>query len=188
MDLKKSVLLLFCGAFHCTLPCLPDCKCEGDKIKCDNGQYKDLPRPVDSVTSLTMVNNSFTQLDMLDITQWNALNMLNLTDNNILTVIKSSEDVSPHQSLVSLDLSRNSLQVLHIRVFSDFPCLEYLNLSRNHLHTLSDGTSLPVLKHLHLEYNHLQEIPSLLLASSAHLHLIQLSHNRISRLTGNNLN
>ena len=196
--------LLLCRMCVCSIEwpaeCLPDCHCkplhhedkEGVEMNCRDGEYSAIPNPrgddktPPGVISLNLANNSVSHLDLVLLTQWMGLQILNLSSNKVKSVAKSTEDFSPLESLKILDLSRNSLQVLHSMVFVGLPSLRILNVSHNQIHTVSEGAFvLPSLVELDISHNAMTEAPSHLLDTSPHIDVIAFSHNRISRLLGN---
>ena len=183
--------------------CLPDCQCRpfdhGDtqsiEMNCRNGEYSVVPNPLvrargdekspPDVISLNLANNSVEHLDLVFLSEWSRLEILNLSNNKVKSVGKSTEDFSTLESLKILDLSRNSLQVLHSTVFVGLPSLRCLNLSHNQIHTVSEGAFvLPSLVELDISHNAMTEAPTHLFETSPHIDAIAFSHNRISRLLG----
>ena len=171
--------------------CLHGCDCSSlqDMIDCRNGGYRAMPlyreKTTPHIKILNLANNSVTHLDLVTISLWTNLQVLNLSSNNVKYVEKHTEDFSPLESLKILDLSRNSLQVLHSAVFLGLPSLHTLNLSHNQIHTVAEGAFvLPSLVLLDISHNHITEAHHHLLGSSPHIELINFSHNRLSRLLG----
>jgi Leucine-rich repeat (LRR) protein len=79
----------------------------------------------------------------------------------------------------SLDLSSNSLKVLHTFVLAGFPLLRTLNLSHNQIHSVTEGAFiLPSLHELDLSQNQMTEISSHLFETSPHLDIIIFAHNK----------
>ena len=197
---KKSeiyfcVILLFITKCVCSVKpdgwCLHGCDCSSlqDMIDCRNGGYRAMPLYREKTTPhskiLNLANNSVTHLDLVTISQWTNLQVLNLSSNNVKYVEKHTEDFSPLESLKILDLSRNSLQVLHSAVFLGLPSLHTLNLSHNQIHTVAEGAFvLPSLVVLDISHNQITEAHHHLLGSSPHIEVINFSHNRLSRLLG----
>ena len=185
--------------------CLQDCTCGISKdgrsairqIDCRNANYRRMPNtPVNaqnreksfSAIRLILSENRIDHLDVVFLNQWKSLEVLILSKNKLKSLSKSTEDVSSMPSLKSLDLSSNSLQVLHTFVLVGFPSLRILNISHNQIHTISEGAFLlPSLHELDLSHNQMTEAAPHLFDSSPQLHIIRFSHNRVSRLLGNSL-
>ena len=194
-ELFFSVVLLFVTKCVCSVDdddvCLHGCDCSSqqDMIDCRNGGYRAVPlyseKTSPHIKILHLANNSVTTLDLVTISLWSNLQVLNLSSNNVKYVEKHTEDFSPLESLKILDLSRNSLQVLHSAVFLGLPSLHTLNLSHNQIHTVAEGAFvLPSLVVLDISHNHITEAHQHLLGSSPHIEVINFSHNRLSRLLG----
>ena len=182
--------------------CLQDCKCRISssairEINCRNANYRRMPNtPVYALTTeksfsgirLILSENRIDHLDVVFLNQWKSLEVLILSKNKLKSLSKSTEDESSMPSLKSLDLSSNSLQVLHTFVLAGFPSLRILNISHNQIHTISEGAFiLPSLHELDLSHNQMTEAAPHLFDSSPQLHTIRFSHNRVSRLLGNSL-
>ena len=164
-------------------------------MNCMNGEYSAVPNPLvrarndkkspPDVISLNLANNSVAHLDLVFLSQWKRLEILNLSNKKVKSVAKSTEDFPPLKSLKILDLSMNSLQVLHSLVFVGLPSLWCLNLSHNQIHTVSEGAFvLPSLVELDISHNAMTEAPAHLWDTSPLIDTIAFSHNRISRLLG----
>ena len=70
-------------------------------------------------------------------------------------------------------------------MFVGLPSLRCLNLSHNHIHTVSEGAFvLPSLVELDISHNAMIEAPPHLFETSPYIDTIAFSHNRISRLLG----
>ena len=197
VELAISVLLLFVTACLCSEDdddwCLHGCDCSSlqDMIDCRNSQYSAVPgrdMTAPHIKILNLANNSVSHLDLVHLSQWSNLQVLNLSSNKVKYVEKYTEDFSPLESLKILDLSWNSLQVLHSSVFLGLPSLQTLNLSHNQIHTVSEGAFvLPSLVKLDISHNHISEAQMHLFGSSPHIEVINFSHNRLSRLLGKTL-
>lgn len=177
------------GYQHSQSQCLPECSCLSPGsptiLDCKSGTYTRLPPPPPDLnpTTLDLTNNSISHLDLVAVGQWVGLQHLHLGSNGLKSVAKSSEDFSPLTSLTSLDLSRNSIQVLHTFVFVGLPLLTHLNLSHNQLHTIASGAFvLPALQVIDLSHNAMVEVEQHLFDTSPALSTIKFSHNKISRL------
>ena len=194
VELAISALLLFVTACVCSVDdddwCLHGCDCSSlqDMIDCRNSQYSAVPgrdMTAPHIKILNLANNSVSHLDLVHLSQWTSLQVLNLSSNKVKYVEKYTEDFSPLESLKILDLSWNSLQVLHSSVFLGLPSLQTLNLSHNQIHTVSEGAFvLPSLVKLDISHNHISEAQSHLFGSSPHIEVINFSYNRLSRLLG----
>ena len=183
--------------------CLPDCSCQNGKhaggaimeIDCRNAHYRRIPSPLVyaknkedrfSRVRLILAANRIEHLDVVFLNQWKTLEVLILSKNKLKSLSKSTEDETSMGSLKSLDLSSNSLQVLHTFVLAGFPSLRTLNLSHNQIHTITEGAFiLPSLHELDLSHNQMTEVAPHLFDTSPHLNIIRFAHNRVSRLLGN---
>jgi len=178
-----------CYQQHSQTQCLPECSCPSPGpptlLDCKSGTYTRLPRPPPDFkpTTIDFSNNSISHLDLVAVGDWVGLQHLHLGSNGLKSVAKSSEDFSPLTTLTTLDLSRNSIQVLHTFVFVGLPLLTHLNLSHNQLHTIASGAFvLPALQVIDLSHNAMVEVEQHLFDTSPSLSTIKFSHNKISRL------
>lgn len=87
--------------------------------------------------------------------------------------------------LLELDLSKNAFTELSFgETMND---LTTLDASRNDLTALTENvfTKTPKLKELHLQWNQIQSLPSTVFSGMAKLELLDLSHNQIKTILGN---
>merc|ERR1711894_809646 len=106
--------------------------------------------------ALLLENNYITRADLAFLKSFSKLKFLSLKKNLLRAISKSTEDYQPFFNLLYMDLSDNSMHVIHPYVFSGFPSLKVLNLSGNVLHTISmNAFSLPALETLDLSNNQL---------------------------------
>ena len=106
--------------------------------------------------ALLLENNFITRVDLAFLKSFPKLKFLSLRKNLLRAISKSTEDYQPFFNLLYMDLSDNSMHVIHPYVFSGFPSLKMLNLSGNVLHTISaNAFSLPALETLDLARNQL---------------------------------
>ena len=195
-----TIVLLGMLTKSSTLSCLPECHCKygqdrgyGVEMDCRDGKMRRLPRPEgfgknkeSLIIAIFLTNNSIEHLDVVFLSQWSSLEILDLSQNNIKSLSKSTEDETLMSNLKIVNLSFNSLQVLHGLVFAGFPSLITLNLSHNQIHTISESALvLPSLLELDLSYNQISEAVPHLFDTSPNLDIIRFSHNRLSRLLGN---
>ena len=109
-----------------------------------------------SANALLLASNFITRVDLAFLKYYPKLRFLSLRNNLVRAISKSTEDYQPFFSLVHMDLSDNSMHVIHPYVFSGFPSLKTLNLSGNVLHTIAaNAFSLPALETLDLARNQL---------------------------------
>ena len=212
MNVKLLILLTYAlsdkvsGSSKPSNPsCLPDCSCQNKKhssnarieIDCRNAHYKRMPSPLVYAEDkdnhftpirLTLTENRIEHLDVAFLNQWKTLEVLSLSQNKLKSLSKSSEDETSMANLKSLDLSSNSLQVLHTFVLAGFPLLRTLNLSNNQIHSIMEGAFiLPSLHELDLSHNQMTEVSSHLFETSPRLVIIRFAHNKVSRLLGNSI-
>ncbi|XP_041652894.1 transforming growth factor beta activator LRRC32-like [Cheilinus undulatus] len=134
--------------------------------------------------------------------QLRSLKHLNLKENNIKTL---QPDSFKKNSLVSLNLGRNPDLIMRVGAFEgvqnsleslilsevnmntsdlSLPCMQalaHLNISNNHLDLLPGSLSCSPLRELDLRNNHFKSLNhSLILAMSAHLHLMYISGNHLN--------
>ena len=104
-------------------------------------------------------DNFISRVDLEFLKHYPNLKFLSLRRNMLRAISKSTEDYQPFANLVHMDLSDNSMHVIHPYVFSGFPSLKMLNLSGNVLHTISaNAFTLPALETLDLAHNQLEVI------------------------------
>ena len=109
-----------------------------------------------SADALLLENNFIARVDLAFLKSFPSLKFLSLRNNLVRAISKSTEDYQPFFNLLHMDLSDNSMHVIHPYVFSGFPSLKTLNLSGNVLHTISSNAfSLPALETLDLARNQL---------------------------------
>ena len=111
--------------------------------------------------ALWLENNYITRADLSFLKSFPKLKFLSLRRNLLRAISKSTDDYQPFFNLLYMDLSDNTMHVIHPYVFSGFPSLKMLNLSGNVLHTISaNAFSLPSLETLDLARNQLGVINS----------------------------
>ena len=111
--------------------------------------------------ALLLENNYITRADLAFLKSFQKLKFLSLRRNLLRAISKSTDDYQPFFNLLYMDLSDNTMHVIHPYVFSGFPSLKMLNLSGNVLHTISaNAFSLPSLETLDLARNQLGVINS----------------------------
>ncbi|CAL8109057.1 unnamed protein product [Orchesella dallaii] len=150
-------------------------------LEIESGGFEGLSR----LESLDLSLNNIYMLEdnvFLDL----QLRLLNISSNSISAL--SSKVFSGLSSLLSLDLSRNSLSSQRITgdAFESLVRLVILNLSHNQLTTLSPATfrHLNSLQVLHLGNNGISSIAEGAFETLINLHNLDLSNNRISSLDG----
>ncbi|XP_069961193.1 G-protein coupled receptor GRL101-like [Cherax quadricarinatus] len=109
------------------------------------------------------------------------INRLIFADNN-LSVTLDEEPIRGHDSIVYLDLSRNHIQHLRNGTFKHLWRLRILILSDNNLTTLTEGAfhGLHNLRTLHLNGNQIGSLSSVAFYGLGALPTLDLSHQRLS--------
>ena len=184
-NFELVVVLLLVTACLCSVEeddwCLPGCECSSlqDMIDCRNGEYRSVPgrdMTTPHIKILNLANNSVSHLDLVHLSQWSNLQVLNLSSNKVKYVEKYTEDFSPLESLKILDLSRNSLQVLHSAILLGLSSLQTLN----QIHTMSEGAFvLPSLVVLDISHRHISEAQIHPFGPSPHIEVINFSLQQI---------
>ena len=136
----SSAVLLFVTKCMCSVEpdgwCLHGCDCsslstlQDMQMDCRDGELTAVPgrdMTAPDMKILNLANNSVSHLDLVHLSQWSNLQVLNLSSNKVKYVEKYTEDFSPLESLKILDLNRNSLQVLHSAILLGLSSLQTLN-------------------------------------------------------------
>ncbi|CAB4058629.1 unnamed protein product [Lepeophtheirus salmonis] len=137
------------------------------------------------IESLILPSNKITHVDLEFLRHYPKLTSLILRSNAIRSLSKSSTDYQPFFGLIHVDLSNNHLHVLHSYVFSGFPSLKTLNLSSNVIHTDHFFDSSPNLSEIDLSKNKLSRLNDGTFGLLRHLSLLDLSHNSLMKIEDN---
>lgn len=165
--------------------CLKNCTCSTFAVDCSARNLSEIPLPIEDsrADSLDLSSNQIVQVDLTFLHHYPNLKSLSLRHCGLRSVTKSANGYQAYFSLVHLDLSNNSLHIIHNHIFEGFPSLKTLNISSNAIHTVASAAfNLPSLQTLDVSHNHLEEAHLHFFETSPHLSEIDLSHNRISRL------
>ncbi|EXB75214.1 putative LRR receptor-like serine/threonine-protein kinase [Morus notabilis] len=141
----------------------------------------ELPLLTGSCAVLDLSNNEF-EGNLTRMFKWGNIEFLDLSQNRLTGPFP---EVTPQfLRLNYLNLSHNSLSSSLPSVITQYPKLRVLDLSSNQLDglVLSDLLTMPTLQELHLDHNLLTgsiklSSPS---PSDSNLHILDLSHNRLS--------
>jgi internalin A len=144
------------------------------KLDLSNRDLTEIPdgEPVGEIRSLDISNNHFTSFSF--VSKCPNLIEINASDNQIGDGLSQLADLT---FLSILGLYGNLFESLSGFLQSEI--LASLDLSRNHLKTVSDLPSLPLLRTLNLSHN---SITDLQLPSLPSLHFLNLSGNLITKL------
>lgn len=132
-------------------------------------------RAVAGMVSLRVLNLGHNRLEILEgIGGCRQLQALMANDN----AISSLEGLPPLARLASLVLSGNRISSVPPDLFSSFPLLSKLSLSRNRLSFLPSFPESAPLRELRLAYNALEALPTL----PPSITILDLGHNRLNSL------
>jgi hypothetical protein len=134
-------------------------------------QSRALPR----IVSLNLAGNQLVTLDFLAVVP--GLRRLNLSRSELSDALFASLCELPLIHLTDLTVSGNALKRVDCMPGQNFPVLATLDLSHNHIATISNGAfECPQLRLLNLSYNSLRVLNNVGVATLRHL---DVSHNRI---------
>ena len=107
---------------------------------CGLSSLHDVKRP--NLRSLDVSENQLHGLRLEHLTQWRRLRVLSLAGNPLVSELFTDYPTysSTHESLLSLDISRQDMHSFNIDVFVHFPSLQYLNLSDCNIHEITPHT------------------------------------------------
>ncbi|KAJ2947721.1 hypothetical protein O0L34_g9497 [Tuta absoluta] len=188
------------------LPCYHYTREETLHVDCSDRGFTDIPANIDSdVVILDLSNNNiasfpealsnFTQLKVLDLSG-NILNeplppfIENLTQLRTLNLSKNQYEAwafgARSDSLRSLDLSKNRINIIDAAAISAMPSLSRLDLSENRIYDLPPQMfeAAPNLEILHLSRNYFSDVPKF---QSDSLRTLHLSNCQISNLKPDSL-
>uniref|UniRef100_A0A182QLW0 Leucine rich immune protein (Coil-less) n=1 Tax=Anopheles farauti TaxID=69004 RepID=A0A182QLW0_9DIPT len=122
---------------------------------------RELPPSLTNLPNLKMIEVHSTNIDRIDMDLLCALRnakSLIMKRNKLSQVVGNDNVKVCNTSLTELNLSRNQLRTINLRVFAPFVRLQELNLSRNKLVSLSGSLHNIALKYFDLSNNRLNEI------------------------------
>lgn len=158
----------------------------------------------DTVQEAIFINSSFSHLDAshLQSLSWTHSDLVNATGHIIAPFSLISLDVShnsirnlthyqfkDYNKLISLNLSNNQINDLPRSVFNNCHSLQFLNISHNHLHVIPFQVFSPLqlLHVLDLSHNSLEALLDHFFKLNRQVQILLLNDNRIFKLTSNAL-
>lgn len=185
---------------------------ELQELQLSNNYLQDVPKLVQSLTSLrtldlsgnhvsVLTNSSFTDLSNLSALRLAAnvvevvgktvfrslpaLQVLDLSTNKIKTIENGAFDNNKHLEAVSLD---NNVLTSVQGLFSELPKLEWLNLSKNHLEMFDYAFIPRGLMYLDLRSNFINELGNYFeIESQLSLKIIDASFNKLSDISASSV-
>lgn len=176
------------GVIRCGVTCLTDCSCVlGNKeiiSECplEGTGFSTMLVYPQSVARLHLGNIGLTELGSESFRSVPTVKKLFL-NNNRLAILPVGV-FTPLAEVHLLNLSLNSIRVLHPNLFDGLRSLKHLTLDENKIHVLSNGVfnGLGSLEKLDLTNNQITTLHRNVLLPLVNLEVIKLRHNRITEI------
>ena len=163
-----------------------------EQLRLDHNNLREFPlnaftsRNLNSIKVISLAFNFIEHLNSLASDIYRNLIYLNLSHNSI-----KQFDSSLFTNLIQLDISFNKLQFDEAKLFANFYSTKHLthvDLSNCGLREMPASLNLPNLISLNLARNLLTIIYSHSFGNIEHLHILNLSHNRLTNVPNNLFN
>uniref|UniRef100_A0A665TUS0 Ig-like domain-containing protein n=1 Tax=Echeneis naucrates TaxID=173247 RepID=A0A665TUS0_ECHNA len=176
-DLSHNKLQVLDSALFSNLKHLSEIKLNHNELEAvpDLGPY------ASNITTLILANNRITRISVEQLKPFLALEMLDLSNNNIVDIKASSFPTLP---LKNLFLNNNRISSLETGCFTNLSSsLQVLRLNRNRLSTIPAKIfQLPNLQHLELSRNRVRRVEGLTFHGLHALRSLKMQRNGLSRL------
>uniref|UniRef100_A0A665TJ02 Ig-like domain-containing protein n=1 Tax=Echeneis naucrates TaxID=173247 RepID=A0A665TJ02_ECHNA len=177
LDLSHNKLQVLDSALFSNLKHLSEIKLNHNELEAvpDLGPY------ASNITTLILANNRITRISVEQLKPFLALEMLDLSNNNIVDIKASSFPTLP---LKNLFLNNNRISSLETGCFTNLSSsLQVLRLNRNRLSTIPAKIfQLPNLQHLELSRNRVRRVEGLTFHGLHALRSLKMQRNGLSRL------